>query len=65
MKEFRYLISETTKEEREKIIRNALAVSQIDAGPPDEKTLKLFDLYIEGEMEIEDIQKKIIDKYKE
>ena len=59
-----YKIKETTREQREKIVRNALAVSQIDAGKPDEETLKLFELYIEGKMEIEDIQKIVIEKAK-
>lgn len=63
-KKYKYLISETTKEEREKYVKNALAISQIDAGPPDEETLKLFQLYIDGKMEIEDVQKIVIDNAK-
>lgn len=61
---FRYLINETTKEEREKLVRNALAVSLIDADSPTMETMKFFQLYIDGKMEIDEIQREIIDRYK-
>lgn len=60
----RYLISNTTKEEREKLLQDALAISQIDAGPPDDETMKLFQEYINGTMEISEVQKRVIERYK-
>lgn len=60
MQEIKFLISETTREERENHVLNALAVSQIDAGPPDKETMDLLQQYIDGKMEIEDVQKAII-----
>lgn len=60
----RYLICETTKEEREKYVRDALAISQIDAGPPDEATMELFQQYIDGKMEILEVQRRVIENVK-
>lgn len=60
----RYLISNTTKEEREKFLQDALAISQIDAGPPDDETMNLFQEYINGTMEISEVQKRVIERYK-
>ncbi|MBH1942538.1 purine biosynthesis protein PurH [Mobilitalea sibirica] len=56
-----YLIKDTTKEERKKLVEDALTISQIDAGYPTEETIKLFDMYINGELEIDEINKMIIE----
>lgn len=60
----RYLVGNTTKEERETFVKEALAVSQIDAGPPDEETMNLFQKYIDGKMEVSEVQKRVIERHK-
>jgi hypothetical protein len=58
-----YLISETTKEEREKIVYKALGISLSDADYPSEKVMSLVRKYIDGTMELEEIQKQVIEYY--
>ncbi len=60
----KYLISETTREERIQIVKKALAISMSDAIAPSEEAMQLVDEYIDGRMELEDVQKIIINKYK-
>lgn len=59
----KYLISETTREERIQIVKKALAISMSDAIAPSEEAMQLVDEYIDGRMELEDVQKIIINKY--
>lgn len=59
-----YSIKNTTKEERKKIINDALAMSTIDAGEPSEETKRLAQRYVDGEIEISELQQIIIKKYK-
>lgn len=58
-------MNDKTKEEKELIVRKALAISESDALEPTEETLALVEEYIEGNMTIEEIQQIVIDKYKE
>lgn len=58
-----YLISETTKEEREKIVYKALGISLSDANYPSEKVMSLVRKYIDGTMELEEIQKQVVEYY--
>lgn len=60
----KYLISETTREERIQMVKKALAISMSDAIAPSEEAMQLVDEYIDGRMELEDVQKIIINKYK-
>ena len=60
-----YLIQETSREEREKYVKDALAISLLDAGEPTKETMEIVNLYIDGKMEIAEVQKKIIEKYTE
>lgn len=60
----RYLVGNTTKEERETFVKEALAVSQIGGGSPDDETMKLFQEYIDGKMEVSEVQKRVIEKHK-
>lgn len=60
----KYLISETTREERNQIVKKALAISMSDAIAPSEEAMQLVDEYIDGRMELEVVQKIIINKYK-
>lgn len=59
-----YSIAETTRVEREKIVNDALALSTLDAAEPTAQTKELIDCYIMGKMEIADILKKTIARYK-
>lgn len=59
------LISETTREERELIVKKALAISLSGADSPSQDVLDLVNDYIEGRKELEEIQQLVINKYKE
>ena len=58
----KYLISETTKEERKDLVNKALAISLSDAEYPSEEVISLANEYIEGRIELEEIQKYIVEK---
>ena len=60
----KYLISETTEEERRLIAQKALAISLTGAEPPSEDVLDLVNDYIEGRKELSEIQELVINKYK-
>ena len=60
----KYLISETTKEERLKIVYKALGISMSDAPAPAKEAMDIVNQYIEGNMELEEVQKRIVDMYK-
>ncbi len=59
-----YLIQDTTKEEREELVRKAFLISVSGAQPPSKDVLELANDYIEGRKELEEIKKIIIEKYK-
>lgn len=54
------LIKDTTIEERRKIVNGAIVISMLDCEEPSEKTKAIFQKYIDGTMEIEEVQKEII-----
>lgn len=62
--QFRYLVKDTTREERDNIVKNGIALSALDSAIPTEEGMALFYKYIEGEMELEEITAVIISKYK-
>lgn len=45
------LIKNTTKEERSKLVKRALAISNADGSVPSDKAIELAKKYIDGEME--------------
>ena len=59
-----YLIKDTTHEERKKIAKSALAISVGSNEIPSKETINLVKQYIDGKMELEDVQKKVIERYK-
>lgn len=61
--EKKYLISETTKEERKEIVKKALGISLLGADMPSEDVLALANQYIDGNIEIKEIQKRVLEKY--
>lgn len=50
-----FLIKDTTKEQRERIVKEGIALSTLDALPPTDEAMILFGKYINGEMELDDI----------
>lgn len=61
--ETKYLISETTREERKDIVKKALGISLLGADMPSQDVLELAKQYIDGKIEIEEIQKRVLEKY--
>lgn len=58
------LIKDTTKKERELLVKKALGISLTGAEEPSEETVKLVKQYIEGKKELSEVQKEIIEGYK-
>ena len=63
-KNMEYLIKDTTKEERKKIAKNALAISVGSNEMPSKEVIEIVKEYVDGKMELEEVQKKIIERYK-
>ena len=59
-----YLIKDTTKEERKKIVKNAFGLTISSNEMPSKEVIVLTKKYINGEMELEDVQKKVIEMYR-
>lgn len=57
------LIADTTREERMQIVRDAMALSTLDAAPPTEDVMALVQLYIDGRLEIADILAVMLNRY--
>lgn len=58
-----YLIKNTTREQRIKLVKNALGMVITDDRLPSDDAIKLVNKYINGEMELEEVKNKIIEKY--
>lgn len=59
-----YLIKDTTKEERKNIAKNAFGISIASDNAPSKETIELVKQYINGSLELEDVKKKVIERYK-
>ena len=59
-----YLIKDTSKEERKKLAKNAFGISIASNERPSNETITLVKEYINGNIELEDVQKQIINRYK-
>lgn len=57
------LISETTYEEREEIVKDGIALSTLDCQPPTEFAMSLYQKYIDGDMELDEIEREILRHY--
>lgn len=55
----------TTKQERAEIVKKALGTSLTGTKMPSKEVLTLTKKYIEGEIEIDELQKKILEKYQD
>ncbi len=60
----KYGIPNTTKEQREKFVADAEAINLLGAEPLTKENRDLLQTYIDGENELNELRKKIIDKYK-
>jgi hypothetical protein len=63
MKRMEYSVDKTTRKDRIKLVKKALAISISGADVPTDETLNLTKDYVDGKIELEELQKKIIDKY--
>jgi hypothetical protein len=63
MKNMEYSIDKTTRKDRIKLVKKALAISISGADVPTDETLNLTKDYVDGKIELEELQNKIIDKY--
>lgn len=59
-----YLIKDTTKEERKNIAKNAFGISIASDNMPSKETIDLVNQYINGKLELEDVKKKVIERYR-
>lgn len=58
-----YYVPTTTREEREKMVNNALALSTLDAPEPTRFTMQLAEQFVDGNISEEDMLKISIEKY--
>ena len=59
----KYLIKDTTMEERMELVQKALTISFTGADKPTDEMMELINQYIDGIMELDEIQKIILEKY--
>ena len=59
-----YSINKTTIEERKELVKKALGISISGADVPTDETLALAKQYIEGKIELKELQEKVINKYR-
>lgn len=58
-----YSVDKKTRKDRIKLVKKALAISISGADVPTDETLNLTKDYVDGKIELEELQQKIIDKY--
>lgn len=59
----KHLIQNSTKSEREKRVHGAIVISMLDSEAPSEKAVEIYQKYIDGEMELDEVKEKIIKMY--
>jgi len=59
----KHLIKNSTKEERQKRVNGAIVISMLGAPAPSPETMELYQKYIDGEMELDEIQRILIEKF--
>lgn len=64
MSDYKYLIKDTTKIEREKLRNVALSCSTFGAAESSDSTMKLVEEYATGNIEIVNILETVIEKYR-
>lgn len=58
-----YSINKTTIEERKELVKKALGISISGSDIPTDETLALAKKYIEGKIELKELQEQVINKY--
>lgn len=58
-----YSINKTTIEQRKELVKKALGISISGSDIPTDETLALAKKYIEGKIELKELQEKVINKY--
>lgn len=64
MLESKYSIDNSTREERIKYVKDAFAIASLDSPEPPKDDLTLFEDYVEGRKELNEILQEAINKYK-
>ena len=59
-----YSINKTTKGERKELVKKALGISISGTDVPTNETLALAKQYIDGKIELKELQEKVINKYR-
>lgn len=59
------MTSETTKAQREQLIKDAYSLCRLDSAAPSDEVMELAGQYIEGRLELEEIADIIIKGYKQ
>lgn len=57
-----YLIKDTTKEERAEMVKKALFITSAGDALPSDEAIRIMKQYIDGEKELEEVQKEIINR---
>ena len=58
-----YSINKTTMEQRKELVKKALGISISGSDIPTDETLALPKKYIEGKIELKELQEQVINKY--
>jgi hypothetical protein len=58
-----YSINKTTMEQRKELVKKALGISISGSDIPTDETLALAKKYIEGKIELKELQEQVINKY--
>ena len=58
-----YSINKTTMEQRKELVKKALGISISGSDIPTDETLALAKKYIEGKIELKELQEQVIKKY--
>ena len=58
-----YSINNTTIKQRKELVKKALGISISGSDIPTDETLALAKKYIEGKIELKELQEKVINKY--
>ncbi|WP_026675251.1 antitoxin VbhA family protein [Alkalihalobacterium bogoriense] len=60
----KYSIANTTKAERQKVVSDAIAMNSLGADKPlSEEHRALFQSYVDGELDFDELRKLIVDTY--
>lgn len=57
-----YLIKDTTRKERENLVKKALYITSAGDCLPSDEAIEIMKEYIDGKKELEEVQKEIIER---